>query len=253
MPAGRPPLSPETKLQHRQQSLKNYQAKNVERLREAARSRMQRRRAAVAASDLKTRKTYRFQAALHSSDYRYRKRKEEYAAAEVAQHATRKLRKVEANELRARHVAPQRAAPTHAAPTSIAPMPLAVPGRSGVPSLDPHDLPMEELPSFLSDDEEDSPQPHSDARPYFEDGFSARPRPVVQRCRECGDEYCVGCACMCPVSTQWFEHKDGHFFPTCKWCKGQDCPGCACTCPESQIWVEHGGHARKKKRLFNSS
>ncbi|KAJ7662902.1 hypothetical protein B0H17DRAFT_1144199 [Mycena rosella] len=57
------------------------------------------------------------------------------------------------------------------------------------------------------------------------------PEPLVapchdraQRCIHCYDE-CISCACMCPESDEWFEHADGHFFPTCNGC-GRECPGC---------------------------
>ncbi|KAJ6459908.1 hypothetical protein C8R45DRAFT_1109284 [Mycena sanguinolenta] len=152
-----------------------------------------RHRAAIAASDFKTKKTYRFQAALHSADYRHRKHKEEYAAAEAAQRTTRRTRQVEANELRARHVALQHTVPAPAPAPAVPKLPAAAaaPGR-GVVSTDSDDLPMDELPSFLSDDEEEFVQHDSNTRSFSEDGFSAPPRPVVRRCQDCGDEYCVG-------------------------------------------------------------
>ncbi|KAJ7300357.1 hypothetical protein DFH08DRAFT_725406, partial [Mycena albidolilacea] len=72
-----------------------------------------------------------------------------------------------------------------------------------------------------------------------------------QRCPHCYMEECIGCACMCPNSNEWFEHPDGHFFPTCAWC-GHECPGCRCMCPKSEVWTEHGGHLGKKHPLYKS-
>ncbi|KAJ7872478.1 hypothetical protein B0H14DRAFT_2570215 [Mycena olivaceomarginata] len=81
--------------------------------------------------------------------------------------------------------------------------------------------------------------------PIYEGGTTARTRTVAPRvCPECECEGCPGCICMCPASTGWIEHADGegHFFPTCIWCGGEDCPGCSCICPKSTQLKEHGGH-----------
>ncbi|KAJ6566687.1 hypothetical protein B0H19DRAFT_1066971 [Mycena capillaripes] len=63
------------------------------------------------------------------------------------------------------------------------------------------------------------PRPSSIAKP----SAVAKPRDCARRCPHCYTEECIGCACMCPDSDEWFEHADGHFFPTCKMC-GQECP-----------------------------
>ncbi|KAJ7756082.1 hypothetical protein DFH07DRAFT_773275 [Mycena maculata] len=77
MPVGRPRLKPEVKAQHVQESRKRYEDQQVSNLnadkrREAARLRMQRKRAAIEVSDFHTRRKYREKVAVNSEIYRAR-------------------------------------------------------------------------------------------------------------------------------------------------------------------------------------
>ncbi|KAJ6610145.1 hypothetical protein B0H10DRAFT_1954065 [Mycena sp. CBHHK59/15] len=88
--------------------------------------------------------------------------------------------------------------------------------------------------------------------------LSTSPEPIalallhdrLQRCPHCYDDGCIGCACMCPDSYEWFKHASGHFFLTCDGC-GRECPGCSCMCPNSTVLKEHGGHLATKRRPFD--
>ncbi|KAJ6538648.1 hypothetical protein DFH09DRAFT_1323594 [Mycena vulgaris] len=52
--------------------------------------------------------------------------------------------------------------------------------------------------------------------PTPEPPFVALPRRPLEQCPHCLDCCCIGCACMCPDSIEWFTHDGGHFYPTCK-------------------------------------
>ncbi|KAJ6522139.1 hypothetical protein DFH09DRAFT_1330782 [Mycena vulgaris] len=56
--------------------------------------------------------------------------------------------------------------------------------------------------------------------------FVAPPHHPLERCPHCLGYDCIGCACMCPDSIEWFTHNGGHFYPTCELC-GQECIGCS--------------------------
>ncbi|KAJ6601657.1 hypothetical protein B0H10DRAFT_2318204 [Mycena sp. CBHHK59/15] len=76
-------------------------------------------------------------------------------------------------------------------------------------------------------------------------GLSTSPEPIalaplhdrLQRCPHCYDDGCIGCACMCPDSYEWFKHAGGHFFPTCDGC-GRECPGCSYQ-PSQSLLLNH--------------
>ncbi|KAJ7918166.1 hypothetical protein B0H13DRAFT_1869647 [Mycena leptocephala] len=100
MPRGRPRLDPEIKRQHILASRQRYDEKNVESRREGARLRMQRKRAAIAASDFSVRRQYREKAATASEQYRDRKQAEQRAEVARTNAAKRLARNVEAKECR---------------------------------------------------------------------------------------------------------------------------------------------------------
>ncbi|KAJ7601345.1 hypothetical protein DFH06DRAFT_1154354 [Mycena polygramma] len=207
MARGRPRLDPDIKQQHRQESRRRYDEdfqnlRHAEERREAARLRMQRRRATIANSDLNTRGRYARKVAAAAMNYRHRKLQLEYAEAEAASAAKKKARRSEAHTLRMKHASnPKAAAALRPAPSKLK--------KKAVHLITEH-------PALA---------PPGD-------------RPL--RCPHCHEEDCIGCACMCADSNEWFEHADGHFFPTCQAC-GQECPGCKCVCPNSSVWRDHGG------------
>ncbi|KAJ7723134.1 hypothetical protein B0H16DRAFT_1737345 [Mycena metata] len=98
MPAGRPRLDPEVKREHVRASRKLYN----EKLREEGRKRMQRKRAAVAASDKSTITEYRESAAAASERYRAKKKELEHAEQKRKDKIKRRRRKKEANILSSR-------------------------------------------------------------------------------------------------------------------------------------------------------
>ncbi|KAJ7119376.1 hypothetical protein C8R46DRAFT_1050804 [Mycena filopes] len=75
MPRGRPALDPEIKAQHRRESLQRYAAKNSERLRLAARSRMQKVRAFNAEIVVSQGYTPKHRLAARASSAKYRERR----------------------------------------------------------------------------------------------------------------------------------------------------------------------------------
>ncbi|KAJ7736989.1 hypothetical protein DFH07DRAFT_779524 [Mycena maculata] len=201
MPVGRPRLKPEVKAQHVQESRKRYEDQQVSNLnadkrREAARLRMQRKRAAIAASDFHTRRKYREKVAVNSEIYRARKRQVEVEQNRAAAAVKQKKRGLELNELRKKHPAVPRKAPSPAivAPTAGKTQHLHTPW-----------LPSPAMPL---------PAPVWPVRIL-----------CAPRCPHCFAEECIGCACMCEASPEWIEHEGGHFFPTCEFCEGEDCPG----------------------------
>ncbi|KAF7372626.1 hypothetical protein MVEN_00125700 [Mycena venus] len=110
MPRGRPRLDPEVKLQNLAEARKQYETKNVESRREAAKLQMQRKRTEIAASDNSTRLKYLGQAARNSEWYRDRKRVQEREERRTTNAVIKKARG--AGESRAAQKAP---APTQAA------------------------------------------------------------------------------------------------------------------------------------------
>jgi hypothetical protein len=70
--------------------------------------------------------------------------------------------------------------------------------------------------------------------PIAQPAVITKPPNWPQRYPHCYTDECIGCTCMCPNSDEWFEHPDGHFFPTYTWC-GHKCPGCRCVCPKSEV------------------
>ncbi|KAJ7836945.1 hypothetical protein B0H13DRAFT_2368470 [Mycena leptocephala] len=194
-------------------------------------------RAAIAASDFRTKHRYARKASVHSDRYRERKNAEDRAEKRIHKATKQQARKLEAHAVRKLHL-PQ---------TSNSP-PLPQNQDIATPRRVPQIFRSKEAPPPAPKDrpaasDEDSDADDSPASTFAEAISQARrARPTT--CRECGLADCPGCACMCPVSTVWLDHNDGHFFPTCKLCGG-DCPGCMCMCPRSRVLVEHGGHFNK--------
>ncbi|KAJ6447957.1 hypothetical protein C8R45DRAFT_1115595 [Mycena sanguinolenta] len=254
MPCGRPRLAPEVKQEHVLRSRKQYEEKNVEKRREAARLRMQRKRAEI------------------EDDLRLKKDKQEWAEYKATQGEKRRARKVEADNLRRKHQAMvlqdqepagaistpapvrQKAQLFHASPTRSK-EPRRSPLARSVPSTARHTapppcvpLPCTHSPHRLTDitqgDDKSDSKSNSPTRarhsppPVFEQRVVRN----VQRCLHCFQEGCPGCACMCDDSLVWIVHNGGHFFPTCKKCGEDDCPGCACVCRKATDLIEHGGH-----------
>ncbi|KAJ7864213.1 hypothetical protein B0H14DRAFT_2736457, partial [Mycena olivaceomarginata] len=193
------PLDVETRQQRRRASRQRYEAKNLERRREAAKLRMHSTRAAIAEADYTTRrKNYRDQ--LDAAE-RERRR--------IADAESRRVRKQEAESLRKKHAAgtPRKSVKNLAFKT-------------------PHKA-AKKLRGISSDEEEDSEEEQDGGtqRPLPQLSFEARaPHPARLRCKACGLDDCLGCACMCEVSIHWFDHPDGHFFLDCKSCGGTRLP-----------------------------
>ncbi|KAJ7713651.1 hypothetical protein B0H14DRAFT_2644737 [Mycena olivaceomarginata] len=119
----RPPLlDPETKLLNRQRTLRRYAEKqayrqlfrytralitlcyrNAEKLRQSAQAQIQRRRAAIAESDLFTRKKYREKIAVASERYRDQKAAVEREERRAVDCVKRRDREQEAEALRKKH------------------------------------------------------------------------------------------------------------------------------------------------------
>ncbi|KAK7040636.1 hypothetical protein R3P38DRAFT_3310351 [Favolaschia claudopus] len=198
---GRPPLNPDVKKQNRLQSQQKYRELNSEKLRNAARIRMQRSECSTSYSSW-------------SSKYLQCVRSEEYEATRAARNEQQRAQKVEAAAIRKKWVGISQAAPKQA---------VGLHGKSNPPSTlatPPHDVCGRHIKSPTA--------------------ISLPPPPPT--CMRCGLWGCFGCACMCPESSVWFEHRGGHFFPDCKWCGGDECPGCSCVCVMSRVRTEHGGH-----------
>ncbi|KAK7040638.1 hypothetical protein R3P38DRAFT_3180653 [Favolaschia claudopus] len=131
---GRPPLNPDVKKQNRLQSQQKYRELNSEKLRNAARIRMQRRREQLATSDIYTKRRYAEKARAASEDYRARKRSEEYEATRAARNEQQRAQKVEAAAIRKKWVGISQAAPKQA---------VGLHGKSNPPSTlatPPHDV-----------------------------------------------------------------------------------------------------------------
>ncbi|KAJ7896323.1 hypothetical protein B0H14DRAFT_2558243 [Mycena olivaceomarginata] len=102
MPAGRPPLDPEIKRQHRQESLKCYAAKNADVLCGKAKARMLVVWAKIAEMDWKEKKQHRMRVAEDSE----RQDQKEHEKREYREAAKTKKRHVERNILREAHGLP---------------------------------------------------------------------------------------------------------------------------------------------------
>ncbi|KAK7023267.1 hypothetical protein R3P38DRAFT_2532250 [Favolaschia claudopus] len=214
MPRGRPALKPDVKQQHLLESQQKYRALNAQKLRDSARIRMKCRREQLAASDIYTKRRYAEKARAASERYRARKRKEENDATRAARNEQRGVQKAEAAAMRKKWVNQPAKASTSSARVQGSATAFAAVSPPGIRL------------------QRDS-SPHATA-------MSLPPPPPT--CTKCGLWGCFGCACMCPESSLWFEHRGGHFFPDCKWCGGDECPGCSCICSKSKVRTEHGGH-----------
>ncbi|KAJ7869703.1 hypothetical protein B0H14DRAFT_3861110 [Mycena olivaceomarginata] len=105
MPHRRAPLDADTRQQRRRASRERYEAKNLEKRREAAKLRMRSTRATIADSDYHTRRRYRERAAAHSESYRDRLDATEREQRRIADAESRRVRKQEAESLRKKHEA----------------------------------------------------------------------------------------------------------------------------------------------------
>ncbi|KAJ7640991.1 hypothetical protein FB45DRAFT_1021774 [Roridomyces roridus] len=214
MPRGRPRLEPQVKLEHLQQSRKDYEEKNVD---------LRRPQDPIAHSKAKQK------AAEHSDDYRYRKSEAQRAAHCRASRVQNKLKQQVKQDLYEKHL-PARIDREQAAVAAVAAVPPP-----------PRERTISALAASDSEDESDDYMlPKLDAPRWPE-------RPLRSpRCRHCFAEDCIGCACLCEASDEWVEHEGGHFFLTCQHCGGADCPGCACG------HVSREAKPRKKIPLFVS-
>ncbi|KAJ7016962.1 hypothetical protein C8F04DRAFT_1201294 [Mycena alexandri] len=220
MPGGRPPLDPSTKEERQRAIRTRYEEKNVEKRRENARLRMQRKRATIASSDYRTQRKYREDAAAASERYRDRKAAEEHAERVRKLKIQKKARKKEADTLHkaALKQAAEQAKSTRQAASSSRKSASRANVRA-VPSSNPAQHATEDMSS--GDNRPDIQHLHEDNRPLL-----ARRTFTPRKCDECDLDDCPGCACMCMVSMEWIEHVGGHFFPICKACFVDDCPGC---------------------------
>ncbi|KAJ6458461.1 hypothetical protein C8R45DRAFT_1031698, partial [Mycena sanguinolenta] len=99
MPRGRPRLPAEVKQEHVLRSRKQYEEKNAEKRREAARLRMQRKQAEIE-DDLRLKYAHRHKAAQASARYRRRKNEREWADYKDTHDAKRRARMDKGNNVR---------------------------------------------------------------------------------------------------------------------------------------------------------
>ncbi|KAJ7834694.1 hypothetical protein B0H14DRAFT_2590719 [Mycena olivaceomarginata] len=258
MPAGRPPLDPEIKHQHRQESLKRYAAKNADVLRGKAKARMSVVRAKIAEMDWKEKKLHRTRVAEDSERYRDRQDQKERKKRKYREAVKTNKRHVERSILREAHGLPPLPQDPNGPRAPRRGEAIQNPRRERAPRSDTgmkgwkafhRPQPPTTLPEPNHNDAHTTSDNSSTRRaatpPIYEGGLTASTRAVApSKCPECDCEGCPGCICMCPVSTEWIEHADGegHFFPTCIECGGDDCPGCSCICSQSTLLKAHGGH-----------
>ncbi|KAF8145174.1 hypothetical protein K438DRAFT_1992113 [Mycena galopus ATCC 62051] len=110
MPRGCPRLPVDVKQGNVLRSRKLYEEKNAEKRREAARVRMQRKRAEID-EDFRLKYARRHKAALASARYRHRKQQREVAESKHTRAETRRTRKEEGEDLRRKHHADATPAP----------------------------------------------------------------------------------------------------------------------------------------------
>ncbi|KAJ7809277.1 hypothetical protein B0H14DRAFT_3759971 [Mycena olivaceomarginata] len=210
MPSRQAPLDAKTREKCRGASREQYEAKNLEKRCGVGKLRMRR---------------YRERAAAHSESYDWLDAAEREQR-RIADAESRCARKQEAESLRKKHAA---ATPCKTTKDPVCKTPHK-PAKKVV--LDP--LQTQRLGAaprrrgVSSEQEEDSKEEQDGGTqcPLPQLFFEARgPHPARLRCKACGLDGCVGCACMCKVSVHWFDHPDGHFFPECKSCGRTDCPG----------------------------
>ncbi|KAJ6603184.1 hypothetical protein DFH09DRAFT_1301011 [Mycena vulgaris] len=206
MGPGRPRLDPDIKQQNLENSRRRYDQKNAAKRREEARLRMQKfvRRAAIKASDIFTQRKYAQQGAEAADSPNSRKHEEQRTMQRAADATRKQARDIEVQALRKKH-------------TQVAKPPPRTPARKLVPST---------------------------PLPISEHILTPQLRKQSQRCPHCYVEECIGCACMCPDSDEWFEHPEGHFFPTCKWCGPPWYTGVLLCEP---VYVPDAGHEDKLK------
>ncbi|KAJ7792121.1 hypothetical protein B0H14DRAFT_2624291 [Mycena olivaceomarginata] len=226
MPRGRPPLDPDIKQQRREETLKRYKEKGrslTKAFIQYLTSRPPRHRAAVMASDIFTQRKYARKAALASERYRDRKLEEVRAERCTTDTIVKQARRLERDALRTKHSKPskiKRLPPPPPPPPPLAKLPPhAVSKRRALSPITPTPV-SRRAPSILSaavvhdelsGDELDEEREH---RPPAELPIWPGRGPRPQRCSHCYQEDCVGCACLCPDSNEWFEHPGGHYFPT---------------------------------------
>ncbi|KAJ7200510.1 hypothetical protein GGX14DRAFT_400505 [Mycena pura] len=191
MPRGRPPLDPEVRRKHRLESLKTYNEKNAAARREAARLRMQRTRAAIAAADHRTKREHAQKVADASERYRDKKRAEQRKERVAAQSLRRQTSMTEAHALHTKATAPVSIAPKKAIVPKLKKRGKAAQALPQRPLQEIAPLhPSKTLSSARFDDssEDESSPPHQ-LPPIF-DGMRTGVRPPV--CAKCGEIDCNG-------------------------------------------------------------
>ncbi|KAJ7717539.1 hypothetical protein B0H16DRAFT_1740493 [Mycena metata] len=198
-----------------------FAPRNILKLNESARIRMQRNRAAITASDEDTQERYTKQGSQAASRYRKKVR----AQNEAEDVSRRKVRKLALNPTM---LPPCRE--VFLAPRAPITLNELVQRRGNRLPLPPQDVDpgSEDDASNGEDATSDQDEHPSTSTPreltlaeQWEANRARRP-PTCPKCYEVG---CAGCACLCEASDVWVEH-GGHFFPTCKMCGGEECPGC---------------------------
>ncbi|KAJ7815080.1 hypothetical protein B0H14DRAFT_3476487 [Mycena olivaceomarginata] len=223
MPRGRPRLDPDVKTQNLAESRKHYEEKNIERRRETAKLRMQRKRAEIAASDNSTRRKYLGQAASNSERYRDRKHAQEREEQRAADAVIKKARTRKKVELRKKHKPlPKSPPPVAKPPPKLLPTIAKPPHRRRAPSpITPTPAPrrpatlVSNAHAAVGEHDNRSMDDESDEEHPIEAPIWPTRAHRPQRCPRCYQEDCVGCACLCSESDEWFDHPGGHYFPTC--------------------------------------
>ncbi|KAJ7844859.1 hypothetical protein B0H14DRAFT_3685479 [Mycena olivaceomarginata] len=175
--------------------------------------------AAVASSNIFTQHKYARKAALASERYRDRKRDEEHAERRAADAVTRQasLRGIEKDALHRKHTKLKKVLPLpliavpppHAAkPPHTISKPCAASPSSPTSALRHAAVICMPTVTIANDDSSDA-----ESR---EEGKHHPPEPSIWPARAsrpqcyCYQEDCVGCACLCVDSDEWFDHPGGH-------------------------------------------
>ncbi|KAJ7747906.1 hypothetical protein DFH07DRAFT_962326 [Mycena maculata] len=200
MPRGRPRLDPEIKEQSLQESRKRYEEskfkplRNREKRREEAKLRMQRKRAAIAASDWRTKREYHDNAAANSARYRDRKFAQEREERSVANAVKKRARKCEEQDLRRKHKPTAKPLPIPRAKLPLLPAKLPhrhLPSSPITPTPAPRRkgrLAAEDLNNSAVEEEPDEGRAH---HPIEAPMWPMR-APQPKRCPYCFEEYCIG-------------------------------------------------------------
>ncbi|KAJ7803379.1 hypothetical protein B0H14DRAFT_2613397 [Mycena olivaceomarginata] len=218
MPRGQPRLDPNVKTQNLAESRKRYGENSCS---EGSQS----KRAEIAASDNSTRRKYLGQAASNSERYRDRKHAQEREEQRAADAVIKKARTRKKVELHKKHKPlPKSPPPVAKPPPKLLPTVAKPPHRRRAPSpITP--TPVSNAHATVGEQDNRSMDDESDEEHPIEVPIWPTRAHRPQCCPHCYQEDCVGCACLCSESDEWFDHPGGHYFPTCV-CKGEDCPGC---------------------------